>query len=81
MSSDAPATPQTSKTEFMRWLDDNQGRGTMLQKHTDQYLKNTRNRHTFGQWVRVKHAADFNEAYENFWLKSSDLFDSVYQTK
>lgn len=71
-------TSATNKTEFMRYLDAYPTAIPALRKRAKEYdLVPSRN--CFGQWVRSKHADDFNAAYEEFWLTHPKLYGTIYQ--
>lgn len=60
----------TTKTEFMRYLDDHEGAVPSLAPRLKEYHAHRVIKKNFGFWVRWKHEPDFTHAYENWWPKN-----------
>jgi hypothetical protein len=70
----------TTKTEFMRYLNENPTAVPSLKKMADSYQQNRYRRgQQFGFWLKLKKPADFDRAYSAFWLKQPKLHGAIYE--
>ena len=78
MSSGQSEHPVTSKTEFMRYLDEHPAEVASLRTRLVEYRTLNRGT-TFGSWLRSRHLEEFTRAYHYWWLRRPTLFGVVYQ--
>lgn len=65
----------TNKTEFMRYLNDNEVSVPSLLGIQSKYRKLNLRGYNFGVFARSKHYPKFAEAYTNYWLKHPELYN------
>lgn len=68
----------TNKTEFLRYLNDNETEVPGLRKLANHYRQHNRTRHTFGMWLHARHITQFQHAYHSWWLHHPKLWSTVY---
>lgn len=78
MPSGAPTKRVTSKTEFMRYVDDNPQAVEQLSDRLTEFRKINKHDY-FGAWMRSKHLDEFTAAYDSWWLSRPELFPEVYK--
>lgn len=69
--------PTTTKTEFARYLNDNEDAVPTLKDLLFDWRKTPHRLKTFGNWLRINHESKFRSTYENWWLHRPHLFGSV----
>ncbi len=70
----------TTKTEFLRYLNENPTAVPSLKKTADAYQQNRNRRgQQFGLWLKLKKPAMFDKAYAQYWLKHPHLFGVIYE--
>ena len=73
------AKPKTSKTEFMRFLDDHHQEVPGADRRFPKYHGHQNTPCRYGNWLRTKFPDDFNHLFHSFWLKHPELFGLIYE--
>lgn len=69
----------TTKTEFMRYLDENPEAIAALKSRYTEYKKNFARGSKFGGWMRQKYLTHLTHFYKQWWLRHPEFFGAVYE--
>lgn len=69
--------PATTKTEFARYLNENEEAVPSLKALLFDWRKTPHRLNTFGIWLRINHEPRFRHAFESWWLRHPELFGTV----
>jgi hypothetical protein len=64
---------KTSKTDFMRWLDQNPP------SNDPRYNRLRGHEKHWGAYLRREYPANFNQLYQDFWLAHPERWDEPYR--